>query len=382
MKKHLSLRWKLTLMTAFMVITACLAISFFISRSAILYMDEIGNSAIAILPNTDIPTTTTDEIQVVLNPKSVVADTVKNTQIEFWIKSLAITLIITLTVSFLMYLIVGYALYPLRELTLKIEDIQAKNLKEPILSKSNSTEIERLTLAFNRLLLRLEETFATQRQFSANAAHELRTPLAVMSTKFEVFEKNKNPDEADYKEAIGMARSQTDRLSHVIDILLEMTELQSAPKSDSISLSEITEEVICDLVAVAEKKSISLVQDDGEARLTGSDTLVYRAIYNLIENAIKYNKEGGKVSVAITEDESFAKVIITDTGSGIAKEDWDKIFEPFFRVDKSRSRSMGGAGLGLALVKEIAVRHGGDVKVIESSNKGSSIELSLSKNNN
>ncbi len=382
MKKHLSLRWKLTLMTAFMVVTACLAISFFISRSAILYMDEIGNSAIAILPNTDIPTTTTDEIQVVLNPKSVVADTVKNTQIEFWIKSLAITLIITLTVSFLMYLIVGYALYPLRELTLKIEDIQAKNLKEPILSKSNSTEIERLTLAFNRLLLRLEETFATQRQFSANAAHELRTPLAVMSTKFEVFEKNKNPNEADYKEAIGMARSQTDRLSHVIDILLEMTELQSAPKSDSISLSEITEEVICDLVAVAEKKSISLVQDDGEARLTGSDTLVYRAIYNLIENAIKYNKEDGKVSVAITEDESFAKVIITDTGSGIAKEDWDKIFEPFFRVDKSRSRSMSGAGLGLALVKEIAVRHGGDVKVIESSNKGSSIELSLSKNNN
>ena len=382
MKKHLSLRWKLTLMTAFMVITACLAISFFISRSAILYMDEIGNSAIAILPNTDIPTTTTDEIQVVLNPKSVVADTVKNTQIEFWIKSLAITLIITLTVSFLMYLIVGYALYPLRELTLQIEDIQAKNLKKPILSKSNSTEIERLTLAFNRLLLRLEETFATQRQFSANAAHELRTPLAVMSTKFEVFEKNKNPDEADYKEAIGMARSQTDRLSHVIDILLEMTELQSAPKSDSISLSEITEEVICDLVAVAEKKSISLVQDDGEARLTGSDTLVYRAIYNLIENAIKYNKEDGKVSVAITEDENFVKVIITDTGSGIVREDWDKIFEPFFRVDKSRSRSMGGAGLGLALVKEIAVRHGGDVKVIESSNKGSSIELSLSKNNN
>ena len=382
MKKHLSLRWKLTLMTAFMVITACLAISFFISRSAILYMDEIGNSAIAILPNTDIPTTTTDEIQVVLNPKSVVADTVKNTQIEFWIKSLAITLIITLTVSFLMYLIVGYALYPLRELTLQIEDIQAKNLKEPILSKSNSTEIERLTLAFNRLLLRLEETFATQRQFSANAAHELRTPLAVMSTKFEVFEKNKNPDEADYKEAIGMARSQTDRLSHVIDILLEMTELQSAPKSDSISLSEITEEVICDLVAVAEKKNISLVQDDGEARLTGSDTLVYRAIYNLIENAIKYNKNDGKVSIAITEDEDFAKVIITDTGSGIAKEDWDKIFEPFFRVDKSRSRSMGGAGLGLALVKEIAVRHGGDVKVVESSDRGSSIELSLSTNNN
>ena len=201
-----------------------------------------------------------------------------------------------------------------------------------------------------------------------------------MRTRFEVFDKNKNPDILEYKETIGMARTQIDRLSHVIDILLEMTELQSAEKSDNISLSELVEEVICDLVAVSEKKSVSLIQETGNAEITGSDTLVYRAIYNLIENAIKYNKDGGTVSVSIEENDEFAKVIVSDTGPGIAKEDWDKIFEPFFRVDKSRSRSMGGAGLGLALVKEIAIQHDGDVKVIESSEKGTKIELSLHKN--
>ena len=382
MKFHLSLRWKLTLMTAFMVITACLAISFFISRSAILYMDEIGNSAIAILPNTNISTGSSDEIQVDLNPKAILSDTVKNTQLEFWIKSLSITLVITLVFSLLMYFIVGFTLRPLGELTSQIEDIQTKNLNEPILSRSKSTEIERLTLAFNRLLKRLEETFTAQRQFSANAAHELRTPLAVMRTKFEVFDKNNTPNVEDYKETINMAKTQTDRLSHVIDILLEMTELQSAPKVDKISLAEITEEVICDLVSIAEKKNITLVQSEGESRLIGSDTLIYRAIYNLVENAIKYNKDYGNVTVSISEDRDFAKAIISDTGSGIDKDDWDKIFEPFFRVDKSRSRAMGGAGLGLALVKEIAARHGGGVRIVESSEKGSKIELSLSKNGN
>ena len=174
-----------------------------------------------------------------------------------------------------------------------------------------------------------------------------------------------------------MARTQIDRLSHVIDLLLEMTELQSAEKSDNISLSELVEEVICDLIEVSEKKAVRLNQESGEATVTGSDTLVYRAIYNLVENAIKYNKEGGEVSVSIEDDGQFSKVIISDTGPGIAKEDWEKIFEPFFRVDKSRSRMMGGAGLGLALVKEIAIQHGGDVKVIDSSEKGTKIELSL-----
>ena len=304
---------------------------------------------------------------------------VKSTQIEFWAKSLLITLIITLIGSSLMYFIVGYALRPLRNFTKQIEDIQAKNLQLSVLPQSKSVEIVRLTSAFNRLLKRLGDTFLAQRQFSASAAHELRTPLAVMRTRFEVFDKNKAPDITEYKETISMARTQIDRLSHVIDLLLEMTELQSAEKSDDISLAELVEEVICDLTEVSEKKSVSLIQKPGNAIVTGSDTLIYRAIYNLVENAIKYNKEGGEVSVSIEDDEQFSKVIISDTGPGIVKEDWEKIFEPFFRVDKSRSRMMGGAGLGLALVKEIAVQHGGDVRVADSTDNGTTIELSLYK---
>lgn len=377
MKKGLSLRWKLTLMTAFMVIIACLSISYFISNSATLYMNEIGASAIAILPGGNFSEDNTGDLEVHLDPKAIVSDMVKSTQIEFWAKSLLITLIITLIGSSLIYFIVGYALRPLRQFTKQIEDIQAKNLQQSVLPQSKSVEVVRLTSAFNRLLKRLGDTFLAQRQFSASAAHELRTPLAVMRTRFEVFDKNKTPDITEYKETISMARTQIDRLSHVIDLLLEMTELQSAEKSDNISLSELVEEVICDLIEVSEKKAVRLNQESGEATVTGSDTLVYRAIYNLVENAIKYNKEGGEVSVSIEDDGQFSKVIISDTGPGIAKEDWEKIFEPFFRVDKSRSRMMGGAGLGLALVKEIAIQHGGDVKVIDSSEKGTKIELSL-----
>ncbi|MGP1403419.1 MAG: sensor histidine kinase [Catonella sp.] len=379
MKKGLSLRWKLTLMTAFMVVVACLSISFFISNSASLYMNEIGASAIAILPGGNFSENNAGDLEVHLDPKAIVSDMVKSTQIEFWAKSLLITLIITLIGSSLMYFIVGYALRPLRNFTKQIEDIQAKNLQLSVLPQSKSVEIVRLTSAFNRLLKRLGDTFLAQRQFSASAAHELRTPLAVMRTRFEVFDKNKAPDITEYKETISMARTQIDRLSHVIDLLLEMTELQSAEKSDDISLAELVEEVICDLTEVSEKKSVSLIQKPGNAIVTGSDTLIYRAIYNLVENAIKYNKEGGKVSVSIEDDEQFSKVIISDTGPGIAKEDWEKIFEPFFRVDKSRSRMMGGAGLGLALVKEIAVQHGGDVRVADSSGNGTTIELSLYK---
>lgn len=379
MKKGLSLQLKLTLMTAFIVVAACLSISYFISNSAALYMNEIGNSAIAILPGGNFSEDNTGDIEVHLDPKAILSDMVKSTQIEFWAKSLLITLIITLIGSSLMYFIVGYALRPLEHFTKQIEDIQAKNLQQSVLPRSKSVEIVRLTSAFNRLLKRLGDTFLAQRQFSASAAHELRTPLAVMRTKFEVFDKNKNPDIFEYKETINMARTQIDRLSHVINILLEMTELQSAEKNDNISLSELVEEVICDLIAVGEKKMVKLIQEEGNAEIIGSDALVYRAIYNLIENAIKYNKEGGKVSVSIKENNEIAKVIISDTGPGIAKEDRDKIFEPFFRVDKSRSRSMGGAGLGLALVKEIAIQHCGDVKVTESSENGTKIELSLHK---
>ena len=378
MNRRRSLQWKLTVITAIIVILSCLAISYAISKSAISSMTKISDSAVAILPSTDPTTSEEGEVvQVQISSKDLISDMVKEIQADFWKSSLLITIIITVASSSMMYFFIGYALTPLKNLSEQIEDIQAKNLKHLVVADHSSIEIEQLTNAFNEMLERLSNTFRAQRQFSANAAHELRTPLAVMRTKLEVFEKNKKPSDTDYQETVNMIRMQTSRLSHVIDILLEMTDLQSAQKQDHISLADMTEEVICDLTAVAEKKDITISQNPGTAEIIGNDTLVYRAIYNLVENAIKYNNPGGKVTVSIKEDTEYANVIIRDNGPGIAQEDWQHIFEPFFRIDKSRSRDMGGAGLGLALVKEIARQHGGDVYVIQSSKNGTEIALKL-----
>ena len=377
MNKRRSLQWKLTVITAIIVILSCLAISYAISKSAIASMSKIENSAVAILPANPATDTTGEVVQLQISTKDVISDMAKGIQADFWKSSLLITIIITVASSSMMYFFIGYALKPLKNLGEQIEDIQAKNLKHLVLTDQSSIEIEQLTNAFNEMLERLSNTFAAQRQFSANAAHELRTPLAVMRTKLEVFEKNKKPSDTDYQETVNMIRMQTSRLSHVIDILLEMTDLQSAQKQDLISLADMTEEVICDLTAVAEKKKITISQNPGTAEIIANDTLVYRAIYNLVENAIKYNNTGGKVTVSIKEDSEFASVIVSDNGPGIEQEDWQHIFEPFFRIDKSRSRDMGGAGLGLALVKEIARQHGGDIYVVQSSKNGTQIALKL-----
>ena len=377
MNKRRSLQWKLTVITAIIVILSCLAISYAISKSAISSMSKIEDSAVAILPTSPATDTTGEVVQLQISTKDVISDMAKGIQSDFWKSSLLITIIITVASSSMMYFFIGYALKPLQNLGEQIEDIQAKNLKHLVVSDQSSIEIEQLTNAFNEMLERLSNTFAAQRQFSANAAHELRTPLAVMRTKLEVFEKNNNPSAAEYQETVHMIRMQTSRLSHVIEILLEMTDLQSAQKQDRISLADMAEEVICDLTAVADKKEITIIQTPGTAEIIGNDTLIYRAIYNLVENAIKYNHTGGNVTVSIKEDSEFASVIVSDNGPGIQQEDWQHIFEPFFRVDKSRSRDMGGAGLGLALVKEIARQHGGDVYVVQSSKNGTEIALKL-----
>ena len=377
MNKRRSLQWKLTVITAIIVILSCLAISYAISKSAISSMSKIKDSAVAILPTSPATDTTGEVVQLQISTKDVISDMAKGIQADFWKSSLLITIIITVASSSMMYFFIGYALKPLQNLGEQIEDIQAKNLKHLVVSDQSSIEIEQLTNAFNEMLERLSNTFAAQRQFSANAAHELRTPLAVMRTKLEVFEKNNNPSAAEYQETVHMIRMQTSRLSHVIDILLEMTDLQSAQKQDRISLADMAEEVICDLTAVADKKEITITQNPGTAEIIGNDTLIYRAIYNLVENAIKYNHAGGNVTVSIKEENEFATVNVRDNGPGIQQEDWQHIFEPFFRVDKSRSRDMGGAGLGLALVKEIARQHGGDVYVVQSSKNGTEIALKL-----
>lgn len=379
MKKTLSLQWKLTLTTALLVIIVCLTLSYSISKTAILYMDEIENSVIAVFPKEIFKNNSSENIELNIDPSENISEKIKDTQSGFWGKSLLITAIITCISSIIVYFLVGYFLKPLKKFNKQLQNIQVKNLQEPIPLTSNSVEIVKITDTFNEMLKRINDAFSAQKQFSANAAHELRTPIAVMQTQIEVLKKNDNSDISDYKDVTNMVATQTERLSQVIDILLEMTQLQTAEKKDMISLYELIEEVICDLSAVAEQKNVEIIQKSGDAKLLGNEMLIYRAIYNLIENAIKYNIEGGNVSVEIEEDEKYAKVIVIDTGKGIDKNNWKQIFEPFFRVDKSRSRSMGGAGLGLALVKEIALRHAGDVCVVNSNNNGTKIELKLFK---
>ena len=379
MKKTLSLQWKLTLTTALLVIIVCLTLSYSISKTAILYMDEIENSVIAVFPEEIFKNPSSENIELNIDPSENISEKIKDTQSGFWGKSLLITAIITCISSIIVYFLVGYFLKPLKKFNKQLQNIQVKNLQEPIPLTSNSVEIVKITDTFNEMLKRINDAFSAQKQFSANAAHELRTPIAVMQTQIEVLKKNYNSDISDYKDVTNMVATQTERLSQVIDILFEMTQLQTAEKKDMISLYELIEEVICDLSAVAEQKNVEIIQKSGDAKLLGNEMLIYRAIYNLIENAIKYNIEGGNVSVEIEEDEKYAKVIVIDTGKGIDKNNWKQIFEPFFRVDKSRSRSMGGAGLGLALVKEIALRHAGDVCVVNSNNNGTKIELKLFK---
>jgi len=377
MKKTKSLQLKLTLATAFLIIISCLTISYSISSFAVVYMSEIEDSAIAILPNDTLATDSEDSFEVALDPKVALSDMFKNTRDEFWVKSLLITLIITIISSLTMYLVIGHALRPLQNLGKQMGEIQIKNLQTPIVSGNADNEIAQLTNAFNKMLSRLGTNFAEQKQFSANAAHELRTPLAVIRTRLEVLGKSNTVEIEEYKDTIAMITTQIDRLSHVIDVLLEMTELKSAEKTDHISLADMVEEILYDLAAIAEARGITVVQTAGNAEIIGNDTLIYRAIYNLIENAIKYNRDGGKVIIAIEAQENLAVVRISDTGSGIEKSEWEHIFEPFFRIDKSRSRSMGGAGLGLALVREIAKEHSGNAKVVKSSTEGTTIELSL-----
>ena len=377
MKKTKSLQLKLTLATAFLIIISCLTISYSLSSFAVVYMSEIEDSAIAILPNDTLATDSEDSFEVALDPKVALSDMFKNTRDEFWAKSLLITLIITIISSLTMYLVIGHALRPLQNLGKQMGEIQIKNLQTPIVSGNADNEIAQLTNAFNKMLSRLGTNFAEQKQFSANAAHELRTPLAVIRTRLEVLGKSNTVEIEEYKDTIAMITTQIDRLSHVIDVLLEMTELKSAEKTDHISLADMVEEILYDLAAIAEARGITVVQTAGNVEIIGNDTLIYRAIYNLIENAIKYNRDGGKVIIAIEAQENLAVVRISDTGSGIEKSEWEHIFEPFFRIDKSRRRSMGGAGLGLALVREIAKEHSGNAKVVKSSTEGTTIELSL-----
>lgn len=372
--KKWSLQWRLTFMTAMLVTAACLVLNLLVSYSAVSRLDEIEDYMIEV-PLSEDETITFGVDVGQLYPE--LSRQVQESKETFRIQNLAATLLVIVLGSAFTYFLAGRVLKPLQQFSSRMEEIQAQNLSDPLKMPDTEDEIARLTRSFNEMLTRLNQAFTVQRQFSANAAHELRTPLAVIQTKLDVFRKRKNPSSAEYEETIEMMREQTGRLSHLVGVLLEMTELQNAEKTDHIFLGALAEEVLCDLAQVAEEKQVELIQTGGDAHLTGNDSLLYRAVYNLVENAIKYNRPGGTVTLEIRTQQDTAALAVIDTGIGISAENREKIFDPFFRVDKSRSRAMGGAGLGLALVRDIAQLHGGSVCVLESSGSGTVIVLSL-----
>ena len=379
MNKKLSLQWQLTLITAFLVIFCCIILSYSISTSAVLHMENIEDSFITIFPKEMLSGTEIENKEGFFTLTDDFLSQISDTKMVFWQKSIFITIIVTCISSIFVYFIVGYFLRPLSILSQQVKEVHSKNLHKKIEVKSTSPEIRDLTDTFNGMLEGLNDAFVVQRQFAANAAHELRTPLAITRSKLDVFHKKQVHSREDYEKILSMVQLQSSRLSKIVDVLLEMTDLQSIERSDSISLDELVEEIICDLTDFAHEKNIILHQYPGNARFTGSSLLVYRAIYNLVENAVKYNRSGGSVSIHIKQDTSFATVTIEDTGLGIPEADYEKIFEPFYRIDKSRSRAMGGAGLGLALVREIAQQHGGTAQVLNSSLNGTKIQITFGR---
>ena len=384
--KKRSLQWRLTLLITLLVTVTCILMYFFISNSAVTGMENLESYIVQINETDSTPITFNVDPSILFPDLS---NQVQATKDLFRIRSMIATGIIILLSSIGTYFISRRALTPLHDLSTKIGKIQAQNLSESLEIPDSNDEISQLTASFNKMLSRLDDAFTAQKQFSASAAHELRTPLAVMQTNLEVFARKKIPSTEEYQEIFSLIQEQTGRLSHLAEILLDMTGIQTVERSETISLAELTEEVFCDLASVAEQKQIELIQRDGDCTVTGSYLLLYRAVYNLVENAIKYNHPGGKVTVNIQQKKSLlnaavspapadcAFIEVSDTGIGISPEYQEKIFTPFFRVDKSRSRAMGGAGLGLALVNEIARQHGGEVKVLKSDKNGSTIALIL-----
>ena len=370
-----SLQWKLTLLITLLVTLTCILMYFFISRSAVTGIENLEDYMIQIDPQ-DSGT----PIKFNIDPKILLPELsqeILSTKELFRIRSIIATAVVILLGSICTYFLTARALKPLKKLTNEICHIQAQNLSEPLTVPVSDDEIAQLTGSFNDMLARLSDSFEIQKQFSANAAHELRTPLAVLQTDLEVFRKKDCHDTEEYELILNRIQEQTGRLSHLVGALLNMTNLNSVPRNDSISLAALTEEVFCDLDSIADQAHITLQQKEGDQLVTGSYLLLYRAVYNLVENAIKYNCPDGSVTVEIRQENQHVLLMVKDTGIGIPPEDQEKIFDPFFRVDKSRSRAMGGAGLGLAMVDAIAKEHGGQAKVLSSNKTGSTIALML-----
>ena len=379
--RRMSLQWRLTCIITLYIAVICGCLTMLVYKNGVYYMDSLQE---AVDAQGDGNENESDEIYISIpedkwdefaNDFSV---QVYNNKTDYKKSSLIISTLLALLGGVATYFISGRALRPIREFSDKIEEVQAQNLADSRIEENQVKELNQLSVSYNRMLERLSDAFEIQRQFTANAAHELRTPLALMQVQLDLYHSNSHPDnDADTVQMIKMVTEQNDRLNKMVKTLLDMSELQTVGRDDEIILDALVDEVLEDLEPLAEGKNIRLIGKCKDITMVGSDILIYRLVYNLVENAIKYNHSGGQVTVTADRKEKHVYLSVEDTGAGIPEELKERVFEPFFRVDKSRSRELGGVGLGLALVREIVRVHDGSITVKANPSGGTIFEVVL-----
>lgn len=381
--KRMSLQWRLTCITTLCIAIICGCLTMFVYKNGVHYIDSLQD---AVESQGDEKGNKSDEIYISIpdDKWDEFADEfsiqVYNNKTDYKRNSLIITVLLALLGGVVTYFISGHALRPIREFSDKIEEVQAQNLSDSRIEENNVKELNQLGISYNKMLERLSEAFEIQRQFTANAAHELRTPLALMQVQLDLYNSASHPgNDADTLQTIKMVTEQNDKLNRMVKTLLDMSELQSVGRDDKIILDAIVEEVLADLEPLAVEKNIKLIGKCEDATMIGSDILIYRLVYNLVENAIKYNHPLGQVTVTAYQRNKHVYLSVEDTGSGIPKELRERVFEPFFRVDKSRSRELGGVGLGLALVHEIVRVHDGSICIKSGKTGGTIFEVTFAQ---
>ena len=365
--KRMSLQWRLTCITTLCIAIICGCLTMFVYKNGVHYIDSLQD---AVESQGDEKGNKSDEIYISIpdDKWDEFADEfsvqVYNNKADYKRNSLIITVLLALLGGVVTYFISGHALRPIREFSDKIEEVQAQNLSDSRIEENNVKELNQLGISYNKMLERLSEAFEIQRQFTANAAHELRTPLALMQVQLDLYNSASHPgNDADTLQTIKMVTEQNDKLNRMVKTLLDMSELQTVGRDEKIILNDLVDEVLEDLEPLAQEKNIKLIGKYKNITMIGSDILIYRLVYNLVENAIKYNHSDGQVTVNAYKKQKHIYLSVEDTGSGIPKELRERVFEPFFRVDKSRSRELGGVGLGLALVHEIVRVHDGSISI-------------------
>ena len=375
--KRLSLQWRITLLTALLIACACVCMNLLLYRTGATGMDALNGFMMQYQPGSADSLTIEIPQEEMSSLLAHFSQEVYDAKVVFGRKGWCITGVVTFLSAAIAYFVSGSALKPLQQLAQQAKKVNQDSIETTRLDEDTVREFRQLSRSVNEMLDRLAQSFALQRQFAGNAAHELRTPLAILQTKLELYAEEHPQMDAGTGELVSTLREQLDRLTALVRTLLEMSNLQSVSRTDCIDLAPLVEEILTDLSPLAQKNGVALQQDCEDLQMVGSDALIYRLVFNLVENGIKYNRPGGAVRVTLRPQKQTAVLRITDTGSGIPAECRDSIFQPFFRVDKSRSREMGGVGLGLALVREIAVLHGGTVTVEESSGCGTTFAVTL-----